>query len=86
MKEMEVGHVDDYFKKIGVVAIKVTKEGISVGDTIHFKGHTTDFNQRIDSMQIEHDSVQTAGVGANVGIKVGERVRRHDRVYKVIED
>jgi hypothetical protein len=86
MKEIEVGYVDDYFKKIGVVAIKVTKAGISIGDTIHFKGHTTDFTQRIDSMQIEHDSVQTAGVGANAGIKVGERVRRHDHVYKVIED
>jgi translation elongation factor EF-1alpha len=86
MKEIEVGHVDDYFMKIGVVAIKVIKEGISVGDTLHFKGHTTDFTQRIDSMQIEHETVQTAGVGANVGIKVKERVRRHDHVFKVVED
>jgi putative protease len=86
MKEIDVGHVDDYFSKIDVVAIKVEKEGISVGDTLHFKGHTTNFTQQIGSMQIEHEAVQTAGVGANVGIKVKERVRKHDHVYKVIED
>ena len=86
MKEIEVGRVADYFKKIGVVAIEVTSEGISVGDTLHFKGHTTDFTQKVDSMQVEHENVERADVGASIGIKVKERVRTHDQVYKVIEE
>lgn len=86
MKEIEVGMVADYFAKIGVVAIEITAEGIKVGDTLHFHGHTTDFTQKISSMQIEHESVEEAGVGSNVGIKVGDRVRAHDKVFKVIEE
>lgn len=86
MKEVEIGRVADYFAKIGVVAIEVTAEGIKVGDTLHFHGHTTDFVETVQSLQIEHDSVEEAGVGANVGVKVGGRVRTHDKVYKVIEE
>ncbi len=86
MKEIEVGRVADYFKKIGVVAIDVTAGEIHVGDTLHFTGHTTDFTQKIESMQIEHESVEKAGKGASVGIKVKERVRIHDHVFKVEED
>ena len=86
MKEIEVGRVADFFKKISVVAIEITAEGISVGDTLHFKGHTTDFIQKIDSMQIEHESVEKADVGSSIGIKVREKVRTHDHVYKIIED
>ncbi len=86
MKEIEVGRVADYFAKIGVVAIEITSEGIKVGDKLHFHGHTTDFIEMVKSMQIEHDSVEEAGVGENVGIKVSERVRAHDHVYKVIEE
>ncbi len=86
MKEIEIGKVADFFQKIGVVAIEVTSGEISVGDTIHFSGHTTDFSQQIESMQIEHDSVQTAKAGDDVGIKVTERVRIHDKVFKVVED
>jgi putative protease len=84
MSEVEVGHVADYFAKIGVVAIEVTAEGLKVGDTLHFVGHTTDFTETIESMQIEHDQVQEAPVGSNVGIKVKERVRSHDKVFKVV--
>ena len=86
MKEIEVGKVADYFKNIGVVAIEITAEGISVGDTLHFRGHTTDFTQQVDSMQVEHEKVERADVGMSIGIKVRERVRTHDQVYKVIED
>jgi putative protease len=85
MKEIEVGRVADYFKKIGVVAIDVTGD-IQVGDILHFSGHTTDFNQKIDSMQIEHENVEKAEKGSSVGIKVKERVRIHDHVFKVVED
>jgi putative protease len=86
MKEVEVGKVADYFAHIGVVAIEVTADVIKVGDTLHFQGHTTDFTQRIESMQIEHKSVEEAKVGDNVGIKVKDRVRSHDKVLKVLEE
>jgi len=86
MKEIEVGKISDYFSRIGVAAIEVTAEGLKVGDTLHFMGHTTDFIQKIDSMQIEHKDVEKAEVGDSVGIKVINRVRIHDRVYKVIEE
>jgi translation initiation factor IF-2 len=86
MKEIEVGRVADYFAHIGVVAIEVTAEGIKVGDTLRFKGHTTDFTQKITSMQIEHEQVEEAPVGSNVGIKVKERVRTHDQVLKLSEE
>ena len=86
MKEIEIGKVADYFAKIGVVAIEITSEGLKVGDTLHITGHTTDFTQEVKSIQIEHEQVDEAPVGANVGIKVKERVRTHDKVYKVIEE
>jgi len=84
MEEKEVGKVLDYYAKIGVVAIEVLDE-IKIGDVLHFKGATTDFKQVVESMQIEHKPVQIAKKGDKVGIKVNERVRPHDKVYKVIE-
>ncbi len=86
MKEIEIGTIQDYFAKIGVAAIGVTAHGIKVGDELHFKGHTTDFNQKVDSMQVEHASVTEAGVGASVGLKVKNRVRHGDKVYVVVEE
>ena len=86
MSEIEIGRVEDYFAHIYVVAIEVTAEGIKVGDTLHFKGHTTDFTEKIMSMQVDHKSVEEAPVGSDVGIKVKDRVRTHDHVYKVVED
>ena len=84
MPEEEVGKISDYFAKIGVAAIELTGS-LSVGDTIHIKGHTTDFEQKVDSMQIEHQSVEKANPGDSIGIKVKDRVRGHDVVYKVTE-
>lgn len=86
MKEIEVGVVQDYFAKIGVVAIEVTADSIKVGDTLHFVGHTTDFTDTVNSMQIEHKEVEEAKVGDSVGIKVSDRVRIHDKVFKVVEE
>ncbi|MCX5752455.1 MAG: translation elongation factor-like protein, partial [Candidatus Krumholzibacteria bacterium] len=65
MKEIEIGVVQDYFAKIGVAALGITAHGIKIGDEIHFKGHTTDFSQKIDSLQIEHAQVSEAGAGAS---------------------
>jgi hypothetical protein len=85
MKEIEIGVVQDYFAKIGVAALGITAHGIKVGDEIHFKGHTTDFSQKIDSLQIEHAQVSEAGAGSSAGTKVKDRVRIGDRIFKVVE-
>jgi putative protease len=83
-QEIEVGFVEDYFSHVGVVAVKLTQEGIKTGDTLHFKGHTTDLIQEISSMQVEHQIVKEAKKGESIGIKVNDRIRKHDKVYKVI--
>ena len=85
-KEIEVAHVTDYFAHVGVVALKVTKDGIRIGDVLHFKGHTTDTIVEVSSMQIEHKDVKEAKVGDDVGVKVNEKIRSHDKVYKVISE
>lgn len=85
MPEEKIGRVTDYFAKIGVAAVEITSGVLRIGDTIHIKGHTTDFQQVVDSMQIEKQPVQEAGPGQLVGIKVRDRVRDHDVVYKVVE-
>jgi putative protease len=84
--EEEIGRVTHYFTRIGVAAIDIKKGELKVGDTIHIKGHTTDFYQKIDSMQIEHQPVEKAEAGQSVGIKVSEHVRENDIVYKVTEE
>lgn len=86
MAEQKIGVVTHYFGKIGVAAIELSEGELHVGDTIHVKGHTSDFTQTVDSMQIEHDSVQSAGVGQAVGIRVAEHAREHDEVFKVVPD
>jgi translation initiation factor IF-2 len=85
MEEKKVGLIIKFFGKIGVAAIRLTDASLKVGDQIHVVGHTTDFSQSVDSMQIENQNVQEAGPGADIGIKVKERVREHDIVYKVVE-
>jgi len=84
MEEEKVGKVVKYFAKVGVAAIELTAGALSIGDTIHIKGHTTDFQQEVESMQIENKPVQKADIGQTVGIKVIERARDRDEVYKVI--
>ncbi|MBC7230023.1 MAG: hypothetical protein H5T74_06495 [Actinobacteria bacterium] len=83
--EKQVGRVTHYFGKIGVAAIELEDE-LKVGDTIHVRGHTSDWKQRVDSMQVEHDAVEKAGPGTVVGIKVEGHAREHDVVYKIIEE
>jgi putative protease len=83
MAEVELGRVTHYFGKIGVAAIEVTAGVLRVGDTIHVKGHTSDFTQTIDSMQIDGQPVDEVAAGQSVGIKAAEHAREHDMVYKV---
>ena len=85
MAEVELGRITHYFGKIGVAAIEITQDSLAVGDTIHIKGHTSDFNEKVDSMQIDGNAVTEATAGQSVGIKVAEHAREHDKVYKVIE-
>jgi translation elongation factor EF-Tu-like GTPase len=84
MEEKKIGDVIKYFGKIGVAAIRLSEGSLKVGESIHIVGHTTDVTQSIDSIQIENKSVQEAGPGADIGIKVKDRVREHDVVYKVV--
>jgi translation initiation factor IF-2 len=85
MDEKKVGEVIKFFGKIGVAAIRLSEGSLKVGDTIRLSGHTTNFSQPVDSMQVENQSVQEAGPGADIGIRVKERVREHDVIYKVVE-
>ena len=82
-REVEVASVKDYFSEVGVVALEVTKGPIKVGDVLHIKGHTTDLLQEVTSIQKEHVQVREAKAGDAIGIKVLERVRENDKVYKV---
>jgi len=83
MAEVLIGKVTDYFAKIGVAALVINNGELRLGDTIHFVGHTTDFEQKIASMQTEHQAVDSAKTGDGIGIKVKDRVRHGDKVYKV---
>ena len=83
MSEEQIGLISNFFSKIGVAAIQITSGELKVGDTIKIKGSTTDLTQRVDSMEIDRKPIQSAGVGASVGVKVKDRVRPNDIVYKV---
>lgn len=84
MPEIKIGRVEDYFGKVGVIAFHVEGEEIAVGDTIHIKGHTTDFQEVVESIQIDKQPVERAGPGSNVGIKTKEKARKGDIIYKVV--
>lgn len=83
MVEEKIGIIEHFFTNISVAAIKITDGELTVGDTIHIVGAHTDFTQKIDRMEIDRQPVQTVKTGDAVGIKVKERVREHDIVYKV---
>ena len=74
-----------FFTKPSVAAIKITEGELKVGDRIKFKGHTTDFEDQIQSMQIDNQVVDKAGPGQMIGIKVKDRVREKDLVYRVTD-
>ena len=84
MPEVEVGTVSTFFAKPVVAGIDLTAP-IKVGDKLHIQGHTTDLELVIESMQIENVNVQEGKPGDSVGIRVTDRVRRGDKVYKVTE-
>ena len=79
-----VGKISHYYSKIEVAVVDLT-DTLSVGDEISIEGATTNFKQTIDSMQIMHENVQTAKKGDSIGLKVKDKVRDGDSVYKIVK-
>ncbi|MHC5024809.1 MAG: translation elongation factor-like protein [Planctomycetota bacterium] len=86
MAEELIGMVTHYFGKAQVAGIELTDGELHVGDTIHVHGHTSDFTQPIESMQIDRQAVESAKAGDMIGIRVVEHAREHDKVYRVQPD
>jgi translation elongation factor EF-1alpha len=84
MTEVEIGVISDFFARPVVAAIELTAE-LKSGDKIHIKGHTTDIEMTVDSIQIHNQNVPTAKAGDAVGIKVPDKVRHGDKVFRVID-
>lgn len=83
MQEKEIGKITHFFDHLSVGIIELS-DTLRVGESIHIKGHTTDFTQGVDSLQIEHVTVSEAKSGDAIGIKVAQKVHPHDKVYKII--
>ena len=84
MPEVEIGTVSDFFARPVVAGIELTAT-LKLGDKIHIKGHTTDIELTVDSMQINNVDVKEGKAGDSIGVKVSEQVRRGDTVYKVTD-
>ncbi|MCD6194973.1 hypothetical protein J7K05_02155 [bacterium] len=84
-KEKEVGVITHYFGKINVGVVKITSGSLKVGDKIHIKGATTDFEQEVKSLQVDHQDVSEVKKGEEAGMKVDDRVREEDKVFKIVE-
>jgi len=81
--EQEIGRIIHYFSKINVAVLEMTEGQLKTGDTIHIKGYTTEFYQKVESMQVEYQPVDTAKKGEQVGLKVESSVRPNDRVFMI---
>src|SRR5881628_2078820 len=84
LERKKVGEVFHFYGKIGVAAIRLTDDGIAIGDTVQIQGPSTNLEQTVDTLQIEHAVVSRAEPGQEVGMKVRERVREKDFVYKLM--
>lgn len=78
-----IGRVTHYFPHVKAAAVMIERDSVKTGDTLYFKGHTTNFKQKLESLQIEHRAVPEAGPGNEVGIRVRSRTREHDLVFKL---
>jgi putative protease len=83
--EKEIGKITHYFDKIQVAIVEL-KDKISIGDEIHIKGNSTDFTQKVESIQIEKKPVEKADKGELIGLKVKEKTRVNDIVYKILPE
>jgi putative protease len=84
MSEVKVGRVTHYFGHLQVAVFEITDGELNVGDTVRIAGHTTDVTQPVETMQVEHQTIPSAKAGQSVGVKVNQRVRKHDVVFKVL--
>jgi hypothetical protein len=80
-----VGRITHYFSKIDVVVVELSDD-VKEGDKIRIEGATTSFEQLLESMEIDNEKVELATAGQSIGLKVNEKVRVHDSVYKVIDE
>ena len=80
----EVGVITHYFPKVDAAVVKLTKGTLSVGEQIIIKGHTSDFKEKVGSIQLDHAPIQDAEQGMEIGLKVKSKVREHDVVYKIL--
>ena len=83
MQEKEIGKITHYYGHLSVGIIQLS-DSLRVGDHIHIKGHSSDFTQDIESMQIEHANVPEAKIGDSIGVKVSSKIHPGDKVFKVI--
>jgi putative protease len=83
MTETQIGTVSHYYNHLHVAGVTVTDGELHQGDIIHIKGHTSDFEQEVRSMEIDHHSVDTARPGDQIGLEVIEHAREHDKVYLI---
>ncbi len=83
MTETKIGTVTHYFNHLQVAGVVITDGELHKGDSIHIKGHTSDFEQVVESMQIDHETVDVSRPGDKIGLSVIEYAREHDTVYKV---
>lgn len=86
MAEKKIGEVVKFFAKPSVAAVHITDGELHVGDSVKFSGHTTEFTDVIQSMEVDNKPVQKATVGQSIGMKVSDRVRPGDEVFKVTAD
>ncbi|MGD2187987.1 MAG: EF-Tu/IF-2/RF-3 family GTPase [Desulfobacterales bacterium] len=84
-EEEQIGVVAKFFAKPSVAAVKMTHGTIKNGDMLRFVGHTTDFAEQVTSMEVNNQPVDEAKAGDFIGLKVKDRVRENDRVYKVVD-
>jgi translation elongation factor EF-1alpha len=85
MSGTRIGKVKHYFDKLGVAVLDLSDK-LRVGETVHFLGHSTDFKQEVNSLQIEHQNVDEAGPGQEVALKVIQHVHPNDGVFKISEE
>ena len=83
MSEQRIGTVTHYWNHLHVAGVSVSDGELREGDRIHVKGHTSDFEQRVESMQIDHEKIRVAKPGDEIGLGVIEHAREHDVVYRV---
>ena len=84
IEEKKIGKVFAYFEKIGVAALQITNDYIEIGETIRFKGQNTDFEEEIESMQIDKKDIDYVEAGKSVGVRVSQKVEKGDEAYKAL--